>query len=299
MDCCLCLLTTVYWLTVISSCFAVLGTGTFQRMHAYGKLRVVADQTRADVRPVGPEEKVSLLRQVNKLVLFVEKMTVPKKWFTHFYVVANFWNGLFVVSTFLSYASYTDDQNDKYITIFSLVRILSSPFLGGYCTDITPITLHDVSSKPLPPLVDLFDVLFPLLQVQIHVAFRLYECLYVSKSSLNGRMHIFGYLIGLSFYLAVPWTIVVDTFLWRESEEALATGYGTNEKRSFYFYDICTYLASLCVFVYASHQQKKAHKILAELRAEQNCKSSFLPSSIYIPCHGFLFFEYTIKVNGT
>mmetsp|Transcript_1185 Transcript_1185/g.1513 ORF Transcript_1185/g.1513 Transcript_1185/m.1513 type:complete len:152 (-) Transcript_1185:877-1332(-) len=141
--------------------------------------------------------------------------------------------------------------------------------------------------------------IFSFLLLQIHVAFRLYECLYVSKSSLNGRMHIFGYLIGLSFYLAVPWTIVVDTFLWRESEEALATGYGTNEKRSFYFYDICTYLASLCVFVYASHQQKKAHKILAELRAEQNCKSSFLPSSIYIPCHGFLFFEYTIKVNGT
>lgn len=116
-------------------------------------------------------------------------LRVPKRWFTHFYVVG---------------------------TLMNLGLLLSQG------------------------VVELTMALY-----QFHVMRRLYESLYISRFSPSARMHVAHYLLGVTYYVAVPLT--------------LQSCSGTRPNRRLLFIGIAAFLAG-------SIAQHRCHCILASLR---------------------------------
>jgi len=100
---------------------------------------------------------------------------------------------------------------------------------------------------------------------QVQVWRRLAECLFVQKASPGAQMHVLHYLLGVTYYLAVPGTLAsLDGPVLRAQDPAL--------------------LAGLALFLAGNACQHRCHVILAGLRGRGAADQSryALPS-------GFLF----------
>ncbi|KAH7517728.1 hypothetical protein FEM48_Zijuj09G0095100 [Ziziphus jujuba var. spinosa] len=124
-----------------------------------------------------------------------EKFTVPQKFFSHFYVVAMVWTTFLLVTT--------------WIYAYRMAPIVSKPF--HYYTITSHLTggshifsWHKTYSSPMEYRYGIWQSVFLLLLMEIHVSRRLYETIQVFDYSPSARMHIFGYLTGLFFYIAAP-----------------------------------------------------------------------------------------------
>ncbi|XP_040941095.1 polyprenol reductase 2 isoform X1 [Gossypium hirsutum] len=96
------------------------------------------------------------------------KFTVPQRFFSHFYMVGTLWTTLLLLTTWL----YACTAGSTSSTIFALHKS------------------HRV-----------WRALFLLWLMEAQVLRRLYESLYVFHYRPLARMHIFGYFIGMSYYI--------------------------------------------------------------------------------------------------
>lgn len=169
----------------------------------------------------------------------LSKWTVPKHYFSHFYVVG--------LST----------------AILSMAELLS---LRHFSTPLFMMQLLDrydtrIGTHHLPRQ----QCILGLSLLTLHLARRVYESFWVEKPSKTATMHASHYLIGVGFYGAM----VLGTWLEGVSnvEESPLSQQDT--------YVNLTSLFAVALFFYASYHQYRCHVILSLLRQSKDQASSY------------------------
>ncbi|KAG6711807.1 hypothetical protein I3842_05G072500 [Carya illinoinensis] len=124
-----------------------------------------------------------------------QRFTVPQRFFCHFYWVAVVWTTLLLVTTWM-YA-------------YTTAPMVSEPFLySSIANHLTGgshiLSWHKSLSTSIMQRYTVWRSVFLLLLMEGQVLRRLFETIYVFNYSPSARMHIFGYLTGLFFYVAAP-----------------------------------------------------------------------------------------------
>uniref|UniRef100_A0A8D0EVP0 Polyprenal reductase n=1 Tax=Strix occidentalis caurina TaxID=311401 RepID=A0A8D0EVP0_STROC len=172
---------------------------------------------------------------------WLRRLQVPKRWFTHFYVVSVLWNG------------------------FLLIWLFRAEFLGGslpswiqHCLTCTNI---------FPSAHEHFSALLVLLLLWLHSCRRLAECLWTSVFS-NGVIHIVQYCFGLGYYIAVGSTVLCQVPTDVRNGKELSV-------------QICWYhIVGVTMYIWASLHQHRCLVILANLRKSKSGKVISLSHSI-------------------
>ncbi|XP_025942209.1 polyprenol reductase isoform X2 [Apteryx rowi] len=199
------------------------GVGFFQDLIRYGK-------TKSDC-----EQRPAWLRLFD----------VPKRWFTHFYVVSVLWNG------------------------FLLIWLIQARFLRGSLSSWLQHLHHALSRASQNEDIEseCFSALLVLLLLWLHSFRRLAECLCTSVFS-NGVLHIVQYCFGLGYYIAVGLTVLCQVPSNFRSGEELSV-------------QICWYhIIGIVMYIWASLHQHRCLVILANLRKSKSGKVVNLSHSI-------------------
>lgn len=166
-------------------------------------------------------------------------MLVRKHLFYHFYVVGVSWSALLLYSC-----------NSTHQTLFKLIRATTETAFAA-CAGTTGIS--DVT------FAEALQVNLCLVAILLHCSIRLWESLFLFEQGA-AQMHIVGYLLGVSFYLAAPWTVVVRSSYWnaRASVEGeVDAGFAAKG------------LFAAAGFLWASAHQHRCHRLLAGLRKKE------------------------------
>ncbi|NXR32756.1 PORED reductase, partial [Zosterops hypoxanthus] len=172
-------------------------------------------------------------------------LQVPKRWFTHFYVVSVLWNG------------------------FLLICLFQAEFLGeslpSWIQDMHHALGRDSQSKDMGN--EHFSALLVLLLLWLHSCRRLAECLWTSVFS-SGVIHIVQYCFGLGYYIAVGSTVLCQ----------VPTNVRNGKKLSV---QICWYhIIGVTMYIWASLHQHRCLTILANLRKSRSGKVVSLSHSV-------------------
>ncbi|ORZ01121.1 3-oxo-5-alpha-steroid 4-dehydrogenase-domain-containing protein [Syncephalastrum racemosum] len=179
---------------------------------AYGRLNHTAD------------------RPQSNLQTRLQRLTVPKAWFSHFYFVG------------LAFAAYC---------VIEMVFLPHGPLMYALRRWDTP----EGSDR-----VDKTTVVISVCMIICHLARRAYESMYVEQASAQARMHVSHYLVGLGFYGAMvlaAWIEgAVSLGVWPSTPRAPPT-------------QMAWRVAGVLLFIYASVHQYRCHAILANLKKKQ------------------------------
>uniref|UniRef100_A0A8C0H1T0 Polyprenal reductase n=1 Tax=Chelonoidis abingdonii TaxID=106734 RepID=A0A8C0H1T0_CHEAB len=175
-------------------------------------------------------------------------LDVPKRWFSHFYILSVVWNGflllLLIQALFLS----------RPFPIW-LQDLLSA--LGGASQN------QDVGDKHL-------SVLLVLMLLLLHSFRRLIECLCISVFS-SGVLHIVQYCFGLGYYIVIGLTVLCQ----------VPANVSNGEYLFNLFMQVCWYhILGIMMYIWASVHQHRCHVILANLRKSKSGKVVSLNHSI-------------------
>ncbi|CEO98404.1 Polyprenol reductase [Plasmodiophora brassicae] len=198
--------------------------------------------------------------------VLVRKATVPKRYFTHFYVFATVW-------------------------VASLIVLVTSARPNSW-----PLILQTQrrASECGAPL----DAILCLVLMQIQAARRLIECLsWVSASRSAARMHVAHYLLGFLFYAFAPLTLIASNL------HSLA---GQSQRQAHWVPGLLDqvqprHLAAIVIFLHASYNQNRCHAVLASLRGAGQSASYKLPRAPWfrvLACPHY-FFEVEIYLAMT
>ncbi|XP_074722312.1 polyprenal reductase isoform X1 [Strix uralensis] len=176
---------------------------------------------------------------------WLRRLQVPKRWFTHFYVVSVLWNG------------------------FLLIWLFRAEFLGGSLPSWIQHVHHapgrDSQSEDTGN--EHFSALLVLLLLWLHSCRRLAECLWTSVFS-NGVIHIVQYCFGLGYYIAVGSTVLCQVPADVRNGKELSV-------------QICWYhIVGVTMYIWASLHQHRCLVILANLRKSKSGKVISLSHSI-------------------
>ncbi|XP_009068919.1 PREDICTED: polyprenol reductase, partial [Acanthisitta chloris] len=172
-------------------------------------------------------------------------LQVPKRWFTHFYVVSVLWNG------------------------FLLILLFRAEFFGeslpSWIQHIHHALGRDSQSEDTES--EHFSALLVLLLLWLHSCRRLAECLWTSVFS-NGVIHIVQYCFGLGYYIAVGSTVLCQV------PTNVRNGKGLSVQ-------ICWYhIVGVMMYIWASLHQHRCLTILSNLRKSKSGKVVSLSHSV-------------------
>ncbi|NXU48978.1 PORED reductase, partial [Turnix velox] len=175
---------------------------------------------------------------------WLSHLQVPKRWFTHFYVVSVLWNG------------------------FLLIWLFQAKFLGGSLPSWIQHLHHalgggsqskDLLFFHLQADGECFSALLVLLLLWLHSCRRLGECLWTSVFS-NGVIHVVQYGFGLAYYIAIGSTLLCQVPTDIKNGEELSV-------------QICWYhIVGVMMYIWASLHQHRCLVILADLRKSKSGK---------------------------
>ncbi|KAM6076069.1 polyprenal reductase isoform 2-T2 [Chlamydotis macqueenii] len=172
-------------------------------------------------------------------------LQVPKRWFTHFYVVSVLWNGCL------------------------LLWLFRAEFLGGSLPSwIQPVHRalgRDSQSEDTGN--EHSSALLVLLLLWLHSCRRLAECLWTSVFS-NGVIHIVQYCFGLVYYIAIGSTVLCQV------PANIRNGKELSVHVSWY------HIVGVAMYVWASLHQHRCLVILANLRKTKSGKVISLSHSV-------------------
>ncbi|EPS68070.1 hypothetical protein M569_06704, partial [Genlisea aurea] len=121
------------------------------------------------------------------------KLSVPQKYFFHFYILGVIWTTLLLITTWL-YAYKSSSVVSGSIT---------DHFTGG--SNESSVQNYSGSHKK-----GIWHSILLLLLMETQLLRRLSESIHVFKYSPSARMHIVGYLTGLFFYAAAPLSLCCE-----------------------------------------------------------------------------------------
>uniref|UniRef100_A0A8C8VGX4 Polyprenal reductase n=1 Tax=Pelusios castaneus TaxID=367368 RepID=A0A8C8VGX4_9SAUR len=172
-------------------------------------------------------------------------LEVPKRWFSHFYILSVIWNGFLLL-----------------LLIQALFQ--ARPF---------PVWLHDLlsalggASQNKDEGEKSLSALLVLILLWLHSFRRLIECLCISVFS-NGALHIVQYCFGLGYYIAIGLTVLCQVPANASKGKDL-------------FMQICWYhILGILIYIWASVHQHRCHVILANLRKNKSGKVVNLGHSV-------------------
>jgi 3-oxo-5-alpha-steroid 4-dehydrogenase len=227
------LLEYAYWVGMILACvLVVVAKDTVGKWHEYGKLLVkvhrpgLEGSSAASGETIVVSDDATTTSQSQTISDRISKLTVPKTWFVWFYVIGFTWSSMILASK---------------------GKVLGILFEQLLICQMTPMYLQRFNELPLSCFI-------------IHCAKRLMEeYLYVrsSKGSRKSQMHILGFLIGASFYLAVPL--------------AFASGESIKVEQTAQLVFLATGITS---FVLGSYHQLMCHQVLRRTRSNSAAQYS-------------------------
>ncbi|KAJ3394514.1 Steroid 5 alpha-reductase 3 [Chytriomyces hyalinus] len=171
---------------------------------------------------------------------------VSKRLFTHFYVVGS------TVSSMLLLWILALPLSDSATSVLSSLLLLlprSDTIILGEMTDSTKVYTQLVLASCM--------MLFQTLR-------RLFECLFVQSFSASAKMHVLHYLNGILFYSITPVAMIMDGILVLP----------LNNNVSFKVALDSHHFVALALFLYASVEQFKTHRQLAQLRSPSTKNTS-------------------------
>ncbi|XP_014669285.1 PREDICTED: polyprenol reductase-like [Priapulus caudatus] len=157
---------------------------------------------------------------------------VPKRYFTHYYIIATLWNG-FLTAVLLH--GYYFNKSTPFTWLGELFDFLTGPRDGAR--------------------VDALSAGLGMTMLFVHVARRLYECLFVSVYS-QSTMSWLTYIIGCAYYLGLAPALL-----------SLAEGFpyvDTPIRLQFHWWQP----VGIALFLWANWHHHTAHVILARLRKD-------------------------------
>ncbi|KAI9106190.1 hypothetical protein DFS34DRAFT_50258 [Phlyctochytrium arcticum] len=183
--------------------------------------------------------------QGSRITLIIQKLTVPKSWFLHFYIVATVWSSVILYS--LLRQLMADNPDVRQLLPVQLLEPLAAHMPNS------PAALRFKTSLALSST----DVILAHSCMLLQSVRRLYECLAVHRSS-GSRMHVAHYLLGLLYYAVTPLAVGVDgwTSACRQGV-SFESFYGGIHPRQ---------IVAVLLFAYASIRQYQTHCHLANLR---------------------------------
>lgn len=116
-----------------------------------------------------------------------QRLTVPQRFFSHFYVVAIFWTTMLLVAVW-------------FYAIKSLPSLIEQDFFSAITSHLTGGSHAFSSHKSISTREHVYNVwlsVFLLLLMEAQVVRRFYETIYVFNYGPSARMHILGYLAGM------------------------------------------------------------------------------------------------------
>lgn len=200
-----------------------------------------------------------------KKSLFWRFFLLPKKNFSHFYLIALFLFSLATSVIFVYYGQLGKNHARLQGFIAGFQKISKSQFRFETCEDLESITA----------------LLFTLILMAIQVSRRLYETISVSVFSSSSKINIIHYLYGHAFYLMAALSTICPILLSQTSSKFKSADLIDNlvtRKRALLF----------VLFIYVSHYQHKCHVILANLRKDKSGR--VITEQHYAPSGGL--FEY-------
>lgn len=197
--------------------------------------------------------------------VFWNTFLVPKRFFSHFYVSALL---MFMLCYF-------------FIFFYYLPTSFGARFREKLSNAIEILDHLPIEVKVVKTLESVTSLFFTVILMTIQTSRRLFESLFVSVYSSNSKINIIHYVFGHAFYILVALSTIVPILLSKTSSEYTITNIMDNilnRNRTILF----------ILFIYASLQQHKCHKILANLRKD---KIGNVITEEYFPPSGSLF-EY-------
>ncbi|KAF5764451.1 putative polyprenol reductase [Helianthus annuus] len=198
------------------------------------------------------------------------KLTVPQRFFSHFYVVAIFWTTILLAAVW-------------YYAIKMLPSLIEQDVFSTITSHLTGGSHAFSLNKSLSMREHVYNVwlsVFLLLLMEAQVLRRFYETIYVFDYSPSARMHIFGYLAGLFFYTAAPLSLCctfapeVFDFVKNLVAEFIVKGKDRMSKPEFNIWMFVTPFLRLrwyawigaVIFFWGWVHQYRCHEILGSLR---------------------------------
>ncbi|KAI8830207.1 3-oxo-5-alpha-steroid 4-dehydrogenase-domain-containing protein [Chytriomyces cf. hyalinus JEL632] len=179
---------------------------------------------------------------------------VSKRLFTHFYVVGS------AMSSIL------------------LLWIVALPFSDSAMSVLSRLPRSDTILSETDSTNLLYTQLVLASSMMLFQTLRrLFECLFVQSFSASAKMHVLHYLNGILFYSVTPVAMMIDGVLVLPSNGAFKFVLGSHQ------------CLAVALFLYASVEQFKTHRHLAQLRTP---RSSQTPSqAVYkLPNQGWFTF---------
>ncbi|XP_052277001.1 polyprenol reductase-like [Dreissena polymorpha] len=175
------------------------------------------------------------IRDTKSKVSVTERLLLPKSWFAHFYL-----SGVICVTTLLCLC-------------------LNVTCLGGDLPAVLGTVVNILRNQAKESYGDAFSNLIVLVCADVQVTRRFLECLTVSVYSPDGKISILVYIVGVTFYGALP----------------LSSLAGTDYSRSISGTDALSllrwhHLLGVLLFLWASYQQNRTAHLFAKLRQDKS-----------------------------
>ncbi|KAG0293508.1 hypothetical protein BGZ96_002737 [Linnemannia gamsii] len=274
---------------------AVIAAATLPFLRAsilsYGKLDSAPS---ASPSPPTKKAKRNSSTSPDNWVQTIRSLQVPKAWFSHFYIYATLWMlycafDLWVYSSSaVVFPPTSISYSTKSTVIRSVPTVLTSTrhywslltllnYLGIMPAHIPlaapqPATTNEpfiVQSWTPPP-----HVLLTMACYLLQVIRRWYESWFVERPSVEAKMHITHYIVGITFYSAMAPSTWIDAYeAWIKQGAAtgpvvFATTSSAPPLDSMLFGLNVQCLLGLMVFIWANWHQYNCHVILAKLRSK-------------------------------
>ncbi|KAH6592844.1 hypothetical protein BASA50_007800 [Batrachochytrium salamandrivorans] len=178
--------------------------------------------------------------------------TVPKAWFSHFYLVATVWTSCLGICLGLLHLSTTNTNGT---------------FTNGTSTNGT----STIDSVVLP-----WHIWLVWLLVETQAVRRWIECMHWQTPCSTSRMHLLHYLVGIAFYIGMPVALLLEQSLTRASfisNKTISIYFHSPVDDSFFSQLVWT-IMGVGMFAWASVEQHRIHAHLALLRKKMDSDRS-------------------------
>ncbi|EDO42263.1 predicted protein [Nematostella vectensis] len=182
--------------------------------------------------------KTDLSSKARRQTVAYRLLHVPKRWFTHFYLVGLLWC-IFLCWDTCVFCHHGSDAS----WVVKHLYFLSAPG-DPWMDDITSLAVT-------------LGMFF------IQVLRRLLECLFMSN--MTGNIHVLHYVAGILFYILVGLSLVLPYFISPQGK-CLVPPYSLQHPKWFH-------LPSLVLFTWSSFHQFKCHHIFYKLRDDSQLTS--------------------------
>lgn len=225
------------------------------------------------------------------------KLTVPQRFFLHFYVIAVLLTTFLVLSTwFYAYKRMTPLASES----------LELSTIASHLTGSSHLLFFDKSAPtPMNRRFEVWKTVFVLLMMEAQVLRRLYETINVFNYGPSAHMHILGYLAGLFFYTAAPLslgsTCVLEAINYLRSQIVVFIVKGRSQMPDveFFHWELLRPLINLgwcqwfgaALFIWGWIHQLRCHAILGCLRDQRGADEYIIPEGDwfeYVSCPHYL-----------